>query len=315
MAATQAHKTPPAHQALANIARDRNKAVAAAVAQRLPPLLLAAERIAATVEQGVHGRRRTGPGEVFWQYRPYYPGDELKRLDWRASAKSDRLYLRQLEWAAAQSVYLWCDLSASMDYASHRDLPAKTERAQILVLALASVLTRAGERVGLLGQPEPPSAGRNVTERLAERLFIGARDPASAASLPPPAQLPAHSHVLLIGDFLSPLDELRNVIARFASRNIHGHLLQVLDPAEKTMPFTGRVRFLGLEQEGDLLLMSRAEAIRAQYLERLAAHQGALRNLARHAGWSMTVHVTDSAPAPAVLALYQWLAADRRLRR
>lgn len=294
--------------------RDRNKAEAAAVAERLPPLLLAAERIAATVEQGVHGRRRTGPGEVFWQYRNYYPGDELKRLDWRASAKTDRLYLRQLEWSASQSVYLWCDLSPSMVYASRRDLATKAERAQVLGLAVASVLARAGERVGLLGHAVPPSAGRNVTERLAEQLFIDARAPAQAASLPPPADLPAHSHALLISDFLSPLDELQRVIARFAGRNIHGHLLQVLDPAEQAMPFTGRVRFQGLEQEGDML-MSRAEAVREQYVERLVAHQQALRDLARHAGWSMTVHVTDSAPAASVLALYQWLAADRRLRR
>lgn len=296
------------------IARDRNKAEAAAIAQRLPPLLLAAERIAATVEQGVHGRRRTGPGEVFWQYRSYYPGDELKRLDWRASAKTDKLYLRQLEWSASQSVYLWCDLSPSMAYASRRDLPTKAVRAQIMALALANVLARAGERVGLLGHPEPPSAGRNVTERLAERLFVDARNPAQAASLPPQADLPAHAHALLISDFLSPLNEIQDVIARFAARNVHGHLLQVLDPAEQSMPFTGRVRFLGLEREGDLL-MSRAEGIRTQYVERLVAHQAALRDLARHAGWSMTVHVTDSPPATSVLALYQWLAADRGLRR
>jgi uncharacterized protein (DUF58 family) len=166
----------------------------------------------------------------------------------------------------------------------------------------------------LLGHPEPPSAGRNVPERLAERLFIDARDPSRAQSLPPPADLPPHSHALLLGDFLSPLEELQNVIARFAGRNIHGHLLQVLDPAEKEMPFSGRIRFLGMEQEGEML-MSRAEAIRGQYLDRLAAHQQALRDLARHAGWSMTVHVTDGAPAASVLGLYQWLAADRRLRR
>jgi uncharacterized protein (DUF58 family) len=296
------------------LGRVRTKAEAAAVAARLPPLLLAAERIAATVEQGVHGRRRTGPGEVFWQYRPYYPGDELKRLDWRASAKTDRLYLRQLEWSASQSVYLWCDLSPSMDFASRRDLPTKAARAQVLALALASVLARAGERVGLLGHPEPPSAGRFVTERLAERLFVDARDPAKAPSLPPAADLPAHAHALLVSDFLSPIEEWREVIARFSGRNIHGHLLQVLDPAEQSMPYTGRIRFLGLEREGEML-MSRAETVREQYVARLVAHQQSLRDLARHAGWSMTVHVTDGPPAASVLALYQWLAADRRLRR
>lgn len=293
---------------------DGIKAAASDIAQRLPALLLAAERIAATVEQGVHGRRRTGPGEVFWQYRTYSPGDELKRLDWRASAKSDRLYLRQLEWSASQSVYLWCDVSPSMQYASNRDLPAKAERAEILTLALAALLSRAGERVGLLGHPEPPSAGRNIAERLAERLLRTAQKPEEAPSLPPPAALPAHAHALLIGDFLSPLDEVREAIGRLAHRGIHGHLLQILDPAEAALPFKGRVRFLGLEQEGDVL-MSRAEHVRDQYLARLETHQEGLKELARHAGWSMTIHITDQSAAGALLSLYQWLAADRNLRR
>lgn len=288
------------------------KARAANVAERLPALLLAADRIAATVEQGVHGRRRTGPGEVFWQYRTYSPGDELRRLDWRASAKSDRLYLRQLEWSASQSVYLWCDLSPSMRYASRSDLAPKDERAAILTLALAAVLSRAGERVGLLGHPEPPSAGRNITERLAERLFTSPAN--NDASLPPPADLPSHAHALLVSDFLSPLDAIQDVIGRLAHRGVHGHLLQVLDPAEQSLPFKGRIRFLGLEQEGEML-MSRAEHIREQYLARLESHQKGLRDLARHAGWSMTVHVTDESAARALLGLYHWLAADRRLRR
>ena len=76
---------------------DKAKYQAAEIAERVPPLLLAARRIAATIEQGVHGRRRVGRGEAFWQFRQYYPGDELRRLDWRQSAKTDRLYLRQME--------------------------------------------------------------------------------------------------------------------------------------------------------------------------------------------------------------------------
>lgn len=289
------------------------KTAAADVAARLPALLLAAERIAATIEQGVHGRRRTGPGEVFWQYRPYSPGDELRRLDWRASARSDRLFLRQHEWSASQSVYLWCDLSPSMEYASRGDLPAKSERALVLTLALATVLARAGERVGLLGHGEPPRAGRGIAERLAERLFTKPGSPARP-SLPPAGDIPAHSHAVLMSDFLTPLDELRAVIGRLAQRGVHGHLVQVLDPAEKAMPFKGRIRFLGPEQEGELL-MSRAEHVRDQYLDRLAQHQAGIRDLARHARWSVSEHVTDMSDASALLEVYQWLAADQRMRR
>jgi uncharacterized protein (DUF58 family) len=290
------------------------KAGAAAIAQRLPPLLLAAERIAATLEQGVHGRRRTGAGEVFWQYRLYYPGDELKQLDWRASAKSDRLYLRQQEWSAAQSAFLWADLSPSMQYRSKRSLPTKAERTQVLLLALAIVLAKAGERIGLIGRAEPPISGRSAHERLAEQLAHLAQAPEAAPSLPPEVQLPAHAHVILVGDFLVPVETLKARVAVMANRGIKGHLLQILDPAEMEMPFTGRVRFLGLEQEGRMLV-SRTETIRRQYLDRLAEHRASLADLTRAAGWSITLHRTDQAPAPALLALYQWLAADRRFRR
>ena len=116
------------------------------LAARLPPLLIAALRVAATVEQGVHGRRRIGTGDAFWQFRQYQPGEPATRIDWRQSAKSDRLFLRETEWAAAQSVWFWRDASASMDWHSAPGLPRKRERAELLTLALASLLLRAGER-------------------------------------------------------------------------------------------------------------------------------------------------------------------------
>jgi len=303
------------------ITADRAKAESATIAGRLPPLLIAAERIAATVTQGVHGRRRVGSGDVFWQHRPYYPGDELKRLDWRQSAKSDKIYLRQMEWSAAQTVYLWCDLSPSMDYASKKDLPTKAERSLVLLLALSNVLARAGERVALLGDPEPPISGRAVAERLADRLQHRTQvaqshvdDDKSERSLPPPVLLPAHAHAVMISDFLQPIEEFRSLIEKFAARDVRGHLLQVLDPAEVAMPFLGRVRFRGLEREGEIL-MSRVETVREAYLGKLAEHQDQLRTLARHAGWSFSTHQTDAPGAPALLALYQWLAADKRFRQ
>ena len=134
------------------------------LAARLPPLLVAAERVAATVAQGVHGRRRVGVGETFWQFRPYQPGDAAGRIDWRQSARSAQLFLRDQEWEAAETVWLWVDASGSMAYRSAARLPTKQDRATLLVLALASLLTRAGERIALLGdasgaaRPWPPCA-------------------------------------------------------------------------------------------------------------------------------------------------------------
>ena len=71
---------------------------AESLAGNLPDLMIAADRVAATVSQGVHGRRRVGQGETFWQFRRYQWGDPVQKIDWRRSAKSDPVYLRETEW-------------------------------------------------------------------------------------------------------------------------------------------------------------------------------------------------------------------------
>src|SRR5271169_3127123 len=137
------------------------------LAAQLPPLLVEAERVAVTVSQGVHGRRRVGQGETFWQFRQYEPGEPAQRIDWRESARSDRFYVRETEWEAAESVWLWHDSSASMDYASTPRLPTKRHRANLIALALAVLLIRGGERVTVLGSGQAPATGQAVLNRLA----------------------------------------------------------------------------------------------------------------------------------------------------
>ena len=278
-------------------------------AAALPPLLVAAERVAATVAQGVHGRRRVGTGETFWQFRQYEPGDPATRIDWRESAKSQRLYVRETEWEAAQSIYLWRDASPSMNYASSRDLPMKRARADLLALALAVLLVRGGERVSLLGSGLPPSHGRAMLDRLS--LLLGRAE--TGVSLPAFEPLPRHGHVVLMGDLLSPLPEIHALVARFAASGVKGHLLQILDPAEETLPFAGRVRFEGLEREAPLLI-SRVETVREAYGEALQRHRDGLGAIARAAEWSFGTHRTDRPPQTALLALYAALAPQEAWR-
>jgi uncharacterized protein (DUF58 family) len=277
------------------------------LAARLPPLLVAAERVATTVAQGVHGRRRVGTGETFWQFRQYQPGDPVPRIDWRESAKSMRLYIRETEWEAAQSVWLWRDSSASMDYASGAAVPTKRERADLLLLALAALLIRGGERVALLGSGVPPANGRAVLSRLSLSL----ERPAPGADLPGFEPLPRYGQIVLIGDLLGPLERTQALVGRFAASGLRGHLLQVLDPAEETLPFAGRVRFVGMEQEAPLLI-SRVETVREGYARKLAEHRAGLATIARATGWSFGTHRTDRPPHTALLALYGTLAEPRR---
>jgi uncharacterized protein (DUF58 family) len=292
----------------------RNRAEQAAAA--LPPLLVAAERVAATVAQGIHGRRRVGPGETFWQFRQYMPGDAAARIDWRESGKSQRLYIRETEWEAAQSVWLWRDPSGSMDYSSAEYLaggswPTKRDRAELLLVALASLLVRGGERISLLGSGLNPISGRAALSRIVQQIERGADGKPVATGLPAFEPIPRAAQLVWIGDFLSPLEDINAAVGRFAGAGIRGHLLQIADPAEEDLPFAGRVRFEGVE-EAEALLVSRVETLRGDYAERYRAHRDGLAAIARGVGWTLGFHRTDRPPHLALLSLHAALAADRR---
>ncbi|WP_421707193.1 DUF58 domain-containing protein [Algihabitans sp.] len=282
-----------------------------ALAAGLPPLLIAAERVASTVAQGVHGRRRVGQGETFWQFRPYELGDTPQTIDWRQTAKSDRVFVRQTEWEAAQSVWLWRDTSPSMDWSSDRALETKRARADLLLLGLAVLAIQAGERVSLAGTGRRPDASRATLTRLALELERGSESVllADEDALAPRQDLPRFGQVVWFGDFLQPLEIIEARVRYFAERGLRGHILQILDPAEEGLPFRGRVRFEGLEGE-DPWLLSRVETVRGAYLERLTQQRDGLVEIARQAGWTAGLHHTDSTPQSALLGLYQALAVQ-----
>lgn len=278
------------------------------LAGSLPPLLVAAERVAATVWQGVHGRRRVGQGDAFWQFRPYQPGDAPQRIDWKQSAKSDQVYVRQSEWEAVQTVWLWRDASPSMVYRSRRTLPTKRERSELLLVALAALLARGGEHLALLGRSDPPATGRAALVRLAHALTTSTAGGTADSDMPQALPLPRFARVVLIGDWLAAMESVDALIEGLATAGVHGHLVQVLDPAEETLPFAGRVLFDGCEGEGQVLL-GRVEDRRADYRARLLAHRERLQAIAAGFGWTFLLHHTDHPPAPALLSLYTALAA------
>jgi uncharacterized protein (DUF58 family) len=282
----------------------RVRAQAEALGARLPPLMVAAERVAATVAQGVHGRRRVGVGDSFWQFRPFVAGESASRVDWRQSAKSDRMFVRDMEWEAAQTVCLWRDASPSMAWRSARALPEKRERAELLLLALASLLFRAGEQVRLLGVPGRAFAGRQALDGVLRAL------PAATPGMPAEQALPRHADAVLLGDFLGPLDEIRACLRRLAELSIRTRLVMVLDPAELSLPYEGRVRFRGLEGEADALV-GRVDGVRTAYGQALSRQQAELSAMCEAAGFGFAVHRTDETPEAGLLALWTSLAGLR----
>jgi uncharacterized protein (DUF58 family) len=283
-------------------------AEAQALGARLPPLLVAAERVAATVAQGVHGRRRAGMGDSFWQYRQAMPGEPASRIDWRQSARSSRAYVREMEWEAAQSVFLWHDPSPSMRWHSRAGLPSKAERAELLLLALASLLLRGGEHVRLLSGSKQAAAisNQNGLARLAAHMAMQIPDDASGEQgLPPSAvELPRHARLVLIGDMLAEPAQIESLFSRLSAIPVGCTVLQILDPAEVSLPYEGRVRFEGLEGE-EGFLTPRAQDLGAAYMAAMSSHQQHLATLCARAGFGLIRHHTDQPPQAALLAVHQ----------
>ena len=276
------------------------------LAGALPPLLVAAERLAASVSLGVHGRRKAGMGESFWQFRRYTSEDPAAAIDWRQSAKSQHLFVREREWEAAEAVWFWRDGSSSMRFRSQWAEVAKIDRASVLTLALAALLVRGGERIALLGDGHAPSTGRAPLRRIAHELTEDDGD----VALPPDAPIGKNAQFVWLSDFLSPLGEIEAVLQRLSRHGVSGHLVHIADPAEEDFPFQGRTRFeTAAGEKSDVF--GRAESVQGAYRTRFRAHGEAVAALAKRLDWTHLMHRTDKRPETALVALYMNIGGDK----
>ena len=282
------------------LARSRERA------SLIPDLLIEAKRIANTVTNGWHGRRRRGNGDTFWQFRPYDQGESLARVDWRRSARDDHVYVRDQEWEAAHTVWLWADSSPSMLYKSETAQVSKQSRALVLALAMTEVLAKSGERVGWPGVTNVMSS-RVAAERIAAELM--AAKPEHDLAFPPLANIKRRSELIVFSDFLEPLDETLARINKAAEQGIHGSLVHVVDPAEENFPYTGRTEFTDPET-GNRLTFGRAENLMDDYSTIFGARKSALAEQCKRLGWNYIVHHTDQLASTALVSLHIRLSGE-----
>ncbi|MGA9279863.1 MAG: DUF58 domain-containing protein [Pseudolabrys sp.] len=269
------------------------------LADAMPRLILEARRVASTVIHGLHGRRRAGPGENFWQYRRFVSGEPAQHVDWRRSARDDHLYVREREWEASHTVWIWPDRSPSMTFASALSSDSKLERALVFAFALAEVLVQGGERVGVPGLMRP-TANRHVIEKMAESIL---HDPTERASLPPNFAPSPLSEIVMLSDLWSPIAEVRATIAQLSATGAHGHVVQIVDPAEESFPYSGRVEFIEPEGAGSVTA-GRAETWRNDYQNIVARHRADIRAETNLRGWSFAIHRTDRPASELLLVLH-----------
>jgi uncharacterized protein (DUF58 family) len=276
------------------------------LAASLPRLVLEARRIAANVIHGLHGRRRAGSGESFWQYRRFVSGEPAQRVDWRRSARDDHLYVREQEWEAAHTVWIWPDRSPSMAFASKGARDSKLERTLIVTFALAELLVAGGERVGIPGLMNPTSS-RSVIDKMAQAML---HDDAVRLSLPPSFVPSALAEIVVLSDFWSPIVEIRGMLAGLSASGAHGALVQVVDPAEETFPYSGRIEFVEPEGFG-VITAGRAERWSDDYVARVALHRDQIRDETNKLDWLFSTHTTSRSAAELLLFLHAGMMVSK----
>jgi uncharacterized protein (DUF58 family) len=276
------------------------------LAATLPRLVLEARRIAANVIHGLHGRRRAGAGESFWQYRRFVSGEPSQSVDWRRSARDDHLYVREQEWEAAHTVWVWPDRSPSMAFASRQARDSKLERALIVTFALAEILVAGGERVGIPGLMSPTSSS-SVIDKMGQAML---HDDAARLSLPPSFVPSALAEIVVLSDFWSPIIEIKHMLAGLSASGAHGTLLQIVDPAEETFPYSGRIEFVEPEGGGEITA-GRAERWAEDYIARVALHREQIRSETLKLDWLFSTHITSRSAAELLLFVHSGMMVNK----
>lgn len=273
----------------------------------MPSLILSARQIAQTLVHGSHGRKRAGPGETFWQFRPYESFEPVHRIDWRRSASSDHLYVREREWDTAHTFWIWIDLSSSMWFQSRLSRTSKAARAILFGLAVAELLVQSGERVGVLGLMRP-AMDRDVVPRIAERIVAGFESNPHLKKLPTDAEISRFSELILISDFLDPMEGVLNDLARLGSNQVGGTLMQIIDPVEESFPYSGRVEFKDMGAR-EKIIVENAVEIAPRYKAAFEARKQQLKECCRRLNWGHLIAHTDRPAREGLLTLHGFLSS------
>lgn len=272
------------------------------------------ELVARLVVEGYLAGRHKSPGLggslEFAEHRPYVPGDDLRRVDWKVYGRSDRWYVRESEQETNLRATLVLDASASMGFASE-GLPSKWAYGRVLAAALAWVFLAQQDAVGLATFGDgirayvPPRGGRAQRARLYAALE--AEDAGGGTSPEGPfrelaERLPRRGLLVLVSDLLGPPERFLPGLRYFRHRKHEVVVFHVLDPAERSLaalPSAGEI----VDAETGRAVRARPEELAEGYGEELEALERLYRDQAHDRGFDW-VAVTTSEPVSAVLGRY-----------
>jgi uncharacterized protein (DUF58 family) len=254
---------------------------------RISGLDLRARLIVEGLMTGMHRSPYQGASVEFAQHRPYVAGDDIRRVDWKVMAKTDRIYLKQYQEETNLQLILVVDASESMGYGSIENW-TKYDHATAIAASLAYMAIQQQDSVGLaifdqvLGRFFKPSNSPGQWKVIVNELQMVPRwnKTNTGKMLDQLAEKLVHrSLVVIISDLFDEVENIQKGLRHLRYKKHEIMMLQVLDPAEAEFPFEDVTLFKGLEELGELLTEPRS--LREGYLEQLNAHTDALKKMCR----------------------------------
>lgn len=290
---------------------------------QLPPVALKALRVVEGTLTGLHTSPHQGQSIEFNQHKEYSPGDNIRHIDWKLFAKSDRYYVKQFEDETNVRAFLLLDASASMAYPDGQedDRPSKFRYGAMLALSISYLLFRQGDAAGLFVFNEqlrnlmPPRNKPSYLLPLANTLEH--EKPQGETALLPVLQQMAEvvrrkrSVMMIFSDFFVDLEKIKPVLRQFSAQGHDLILFHLLDQDELEFPFREQTMFEDLEESTRQLQID-AHAIRPYYLEEVAQYLEHIKRMAHEAG--IEYHQVNTSEAPEKI-LRQFLLQRHHSRR
>jgi uncharacterized protein (DUF58 family) len=264
---------------------------------------------------GLHRSARLGLSMEFAEHRPYMPGDDIRRIDWRVFARTDRFYVKEFEAETHATVTLLLDISASMAFGTGP--LTKLDYGRFLAASLAWFSAKQRDRIGLVLFDHdvvtriPPST-RHLQQVLhaIDRLRPGGRGELATPFRRVAEQARRRGIMVVISDFYEEPDRVRDAIALLRATGADVLAFHLLDPAELELPYAAAAVFEDLES-GDRLPVV-PEDQRARYRALLRGH---LEELGQRMASSRVDYAVCDTSKPLDFVLYEYLARRQELRR
>lgn len=286
-----------------------------AVLARIGDLSLIARTVVEGFMHGLHRAPRLGHSTEFAEHRPYQPGDDLRRLDWRVYGRTDRFYVKEYEADTNVSVLIALDVSRSMDFGSSGI--TKFHYAKMIAAAFAWFSQRQGDRIGLILYADGvrtyiPASTRHLSlilhtlEKAGAEGVGGGIDTNDAIT-----ELLGRSGItVFISDWYVTPEFVRQALGQVRVRGHDVIAFHVVDPAERTLPYDEAASFEDLETGERLSVVP--EALRVKYQAAVAEHYQQLGTELSRVG--VDYHRLDT-DRPLDAALYQYLHRREALQR